>query len=211
LSWRRLGAGAVAAIAAALTACSSGSGTGHTVPPVTGLSGEARLYQLTPDELTRLCQDTAAYVEAVLPSSSFCRPSAISAAAAIAPTPTPEAGDADLQRACVLAYASCLVNTSFDAGAAAEPGATAPWFGCAGFPSDCQATIAGYSACVRDATTLAARVYGALPTCNQLTLASLTAMTTDAGANVSYSAPPTCVEVQAECPNIYIPAPLTGL
>jgi hypothetical protein len=174
---------------------SGGSGFNPSVP------ASKPLNQLSAADATKLCMDTDAYLNtqltAELSSQDFaCRALGLeSAALSVDASST----DATVRKACQDAYTLCL-NIPADAGANDVDAGTSS-SDCTNAQqqlSTCSATVGQLSACVSEETS---SIQSAFPPCNQLTVAKLTAVTGDGGADSTTSGP-ACTTLDTACPGL---------
>jgi len=112
---------------------------GASAEPVTTVSGCKALNALTPDEFTRVCNDTYAYFGSAISAETTCKWKGV-AFATSSSAPTEE----QLQENCRTKETACLADPS------------AVWSnnpGCDEFPEDCTATVADWATCITDEAT----------------------------------------------------------
>ena len=186
--------------ATAITGCSDGSaeenpasgGSGGTGggggDAVTTLSSSATLSTLTAADATKLCDDTYAYFRTAIPTATACKWKGLSFATSSS-APTQE----QLRANCSEKESGCLADP-------VTALATNP--GCSPLPSNCGATVAEYSTCVRDQVAFFNQTVNAIENCPVLTSTGTDAVWAALGAN-----PPASCSFAA-CPSLYPPNPL---
>jgi hypothetical protein len=124
---------------------------------VTNLPGTKVLSALTTDEATQLCKDTYAYFGKAISPATTCKWKGVYfATQSSAPT------EEKLRQNCTSKETPCL----------ADPGATWATPNCPDPPSsDCTATIADYSTCIRDQAAAFIQNVSTLPGCDAFTSA----------------------------------------
>jgi hypothetical protein len=167
------------------SSCASDGGAGS----VTSICASKAVNTLTAAEATQLCSDTRAYFARSITMATSCKFAAlVTAASSSSPT------EAGLRAAC-----SNALNTCNQPDSGAGPGASTS---CNDIPSTCTATVADYSACIRDKTTAFNQGVGALPGCATLTYADLTAVSMIQSDD---NASPSCMALQTTCPDFFPP------
>ncbi|HEX2670237.1 MAG TPA: hypothetical protein VHM25_05165 [Polyangiaceae bacterium] len=177
---------------------SGGSGPSAGGAPTTtsgtfssGLAGDKQLGSLTDDEAASLCQKLSEYfADGSAVSRNFeevtCRVSSV-LFSAFGGAET----DAALQASCKTFYDSCVAAPTMSSESCKKPDAS------------CTATTGEYEACVNDSVKQISQLGSAVPTCDQLTIASAGALFTGGSASAS---PASCQAVSAKCPD----APSSG-
>jgi hypothetical protein len=189
-------------LAAGCGGSSSGNGSGFqsSVPASTPLD------MLSAAQATQLCMTSLAYINtqvtSELNSKDFhCRTTGI-LAAAIQSSLTSGTTDAQLQMACTQAYNACL-SAPADGGVTGGLDAGTGTATCSTAMSDlanCTATVGQYDSCVNGTVSA---IQTAFPPCNQLTMATITALLSDGGSSsgsgAAFSAP-ACMAISTACP-----------
>jgi hypothetical protein len=168
---------------------SSGGGTGGGGSQVTTLDGSRALNALSATEATQLCDNSYAYFGTAIPLTTICKWRGLAYAA------SSSAPSQDVLRSnCTSKETSCQ--------------GTDPWannLGCNDLPSTCTATVAEYSACIRDQVTAFIQTVTAFPMCTAL-------MSTDTAALFEAMAggtpPASCASLNNACPDLFPPSPL---
>jgi hypothetical protein len=168
----------------------AGAATTNSGTFSSGLPGDKQLGSLTDDEAAALCQKLSEYfADGSAVSKSFeevtCRASSVILALFGAPTT-----DAALQASCKTFYDSCVAAPTTSSESCGKPDAS------------CTATAGEYDTCVNESVKQIGTLGTAVPSCEQLTLAS--AATVFAGS--ASASPASCQAVSAKCPN----APTSG-
>jgi hypothetical protein len=177
---------------------SSGSGSGFSpsVPASTPLN------KLSTSQAMQLCTDTGTYltssIAAEISSPTFeCQVVGVEVAT-LSFDPS-SSTNATVQKACQDAYDACL-KAPPDAGADdVDAGAGTFTSDCTttqGELATCSATVGQYTACVDELTLV---FTDAFPPCNQLTVAEVSASTSDAGTDPTSSGP-ACTALNKACP-----------
>ena len=122
---------------------------------VTTLSGTTALNALTEAEVTQLCDDTWAYFASAISAETFCKYRGLSFA-----TSSSAPSEEDLRANCTEKENACRG----DPGTAwsGNPGCSAP-------SSDCMATVAEYSTCIRDTAADFTQTVNGMPSCGEFT------------------------------------------
>ncbi len=170
--------------AAAGTGGSAGGGEGTAV---TTLSGTTPVNALTPDEATKLCDDTFAYFGSAIPLAIACKWQGL-AYAASSSAPTEE----QLRTNCTSHEASCQ-----DAGGANYNPS------CSEIPSTCTATVAEYSDCITEEVAAFTETVTGLITCDVITRDATSAIF----EAMAPTPPPSCESLSNACPDLYPPSP----
>jgi hypothetical protein len=163
-------------------------GAAGTNSAVTTLSGTKTVGTLTTAEASQLCNDVYMYFGTAIPNATACKWKGLSyAASSSAPT------QAMLQQNCTTQQSSCGID---------------PWAnnaGCSDLPAGCTATVAEYSACIKDTVVAFIQTVNGLPMCSALTSAD-TAKIFDAQAGAG--SPASCDTLANKCPDLTAPSPL---
>jgi hypothetical protein len=179
---------------AATGGASSGSGGGGGFD--TGLDDDKNLDDLTPDEVAQLCDKTEALVDKTLDDETLCKFMGVVAGSAAllgeaggdvgggGAAGGPSVPTGDPKALCEEGTAACLANPT--------PGESA----CT-VPSDCAITVAEYEACVTDMNAMFGSAKNLLPTCDNITLASLGLL-----AVLVQNQPASCDVVEEKCPDV---------
>jgi hypothetical protein len=191
------GLGLAVVISTVAIGCGGGGGSGFS----TSVPGSTPLNKLSAADATKLCMDTAAYEQAQFTTDFSnkdfeCRAGGLAAASASADSTST---NATVQKACQDFYTLCL-NTPLDGGALDVDAGTSS-SDCTNAQqqvSSCSATVMQLSACV---TEMSSEIQSAFPPCNQLTLANISAFTSDAGTDLTASGP-ACTTLDTACPGI---------
>jgi hypothetical protein len=164
---------------------SAGSAGGGSV---TSISGSKPLGTLTTAESTQLCDDAKAYFMSSISKANSCKFSALSNAAS-----TSAPSDAVLRTNCT------SMETSCNASAAMGPGVATS---CFAPPPTCTATVAEYSACIKDGAALLTQSASTLPSCSAVKLADISPifMAVEALYQV-----PGCMPLTTACPDFVFP------
>ncbi len=109
---------------------------GNEGDPVTALDSARLLNALNETEVTQLCNDTWAYYERTIPAEVFCKWKGVSYATSSSPH-----SEEQLISNCSSTEGSCLNNPT--EAWSGNPGCNAP-------NTDCAATVAQYSLCIKD-------------------------------------------------------------
>jgi hypothetical protein len=167
---------------------SAGTGGGGGGDSFTTLSGTATLSTLTAADATRLCDDTYAYFRTAISTENACKWRGLSFATSSS-APTQE----QLRANCAEKETQCLADpaTAFASSA-----------GCSPFPSNCGATVAEYSSCVKDMVAGFNPTVTAIAGCDVLTSQDTDAVWAALGA----AAPASCSF--SACPGLFPPNPL---
>jgi hypothetical protein len=181
---------------------SSGSGSGFQ----SSAPANTPLDMLSAAQAMQLCMTSLAYIKtqvtSEIDSKDFqCRTTGI-LAAAIESSSTAGTTNAQLQTACTQAYNACLsapadggVNGGLDAGTGTDNCSTAM-----SDLANCTATVGQYTSCVNGTVSA---IQTAFPPCNQLTMATITALLSDGGSSsasgTDFSAP-ACMAISTACP-----------
>jgi hypothetical protein len=166
-----------------------GGGADSGTASVTTLSGTKTISALTTGEANQLCSDTYNYFRSAIPKPVTCKwKGLVFGASSSAPT------IAMTQANCTSQESSCLQ-------------AADPWSinnGCDLPKPSCMATVAVYSACIKDEITAFIQTVNGLPGCAMLT------STSAIGDAQSNSNPPaSCTSLTDMCPEITPTNPLT--
>ena len=180
----------------------SGSGSGGSGPSAagaastnsgsfsSGLPGDKQLGSLTDDEAAALCKKLSEYfADGSAVSKSFEEVTCRLGSVVLATFGSPDT-DAALQASCKSFYDSCVASPTMSSES------------CGKADASCTATAAEYEACVNDSVKQIGQLGTAVPSCDQLTLAS--AATVFAGG--ASTSPASCQAVSTKCPN----APTSG-
>jgi Protein of unknown function (DUF1566) len=170
-----------------VSSCSS-TPTAHLGGFSSSIDGGTEFGQLTQPQLQTFCNevdsfDTSSGQDADL-QKLLCLLSGVFAAEVASPLT-----DANVRSACTAAYNQCL----------AQP--LTQTFTCPTTASlaGCTATVAEYSACINDDAKAEIMEVQALPSCGNLTVASLQP---EAGAPPNVALPASCQTVEQKCPNL---------
>ncbi len=161
----------------------------------TGLDEDKGLDDLTPDEVQQLCDKTEALVDKTLDDETLCKFMGVVAGSAAllgeaggdlggggaAGAPSVPAGDP--QTLCEEGTAACLADPTTGDSACTVP-------------SDCDITVGEYEACVSDMNAMFGAAKNLLPSCDNITLASLGLL----GVLVQ-NQPASCDVVNEKCPD----------
>jgi hypothetical protein len=180
--------GLLAGLLIGLVSSCSSTPTAHLGGFSSTLDGGTEFGQLTQTQLQTFCNevdsfDTSSGQDADL-QKLLCLLSGVLAAEVASPLT-----DANVRSVCTAAYNQCLAQ---------PPTQT---FTCPSTASlaGCTATVAEYSACINDDAKAEITEVQALPSCGDLTVASLQP---EAGAPPSMALPSSCQAVQQKCPNL---------
>jgi hypothetical protein len=189
------------------TGTAGGGGAGHTGTggtPVTGgafttsVPAGTKLTGLTSAQATQLCSDIGTFINHTF-IPNICNESASLSgleAAYIDLLGNPGATDAQLRADCTAATADA--GTSRCTGELVDGGVQT--CNVSSIPSTCQATVGQYGTCLNDTNAATAQFYGALPKCNAITAASVTALfAADGGASQGPPEPSTCSMFDSTC------------
>lgn len=158
---------------------------------VTSLSSTKAVSALTSAEGTQLCNDTYAYFGSAIPKATTCKWKGLAfAASSSAPS------DAVAQQNCTTQQNSCQQS--------ADPWANNP--GCNSIPSSCTATVAQYSACIRDEVAAFVQLVNGFPACAGVTTSVSSAINNALGSGMM---PPSCTALTDACPDLTPPTPLS--
>jgi len=168
---------------------SGGTGTGSTTGAggITSLDGEKLLGDLTPAEVTQLCNDAYAYLGNTVSQATLCKAEGLTySISTSAPT------DAVMRENCAAREEACL-NAS-------------PYVpDCGEMPSPCTATVADYSACVLDQASTYNNTVGTIANCTELTSQDKPAIW-DFAADL----PESCASLSPVCTGLDVPTPRVG-
>ncbi len=176
------------------TGGSSGTGGSAGGTSVTSVSSTKAVNKsaLSAAEATQLCNDTYAYFGTAITRANGCKWRGLSyASSSSAPS------EAVLQQNCTNQESACL---SGDGGAFTNPG-------CNDLPASCTATVAQYSACIKDEATAFTQTVTGLPSCSTLTSAGTSAVF---DAQTGGSPPASCASLMTACPALYYPNPFNS-
>lgn len=172
--------------------CGSSSGGGAAGSgEVTSLSGSRALNSLSAAEAAKLCTDSGSYASAAVSQANACKFAAVFSASFSAPTT-----DAEARAACMAIYTPCL-------SAPAQTNDT-----CDAIPATCTATVAQYSACMKDSIAAFNQTLAVLPGCSTLKLSDLSD-NSGGGAGTAGGAAATeasCVTLEKACPGFSVPS-----
>lgn len=140
------------------TGSGGSGGSAGAASAVTTLASNRALNSLTMTEANQLCSDTGAYVSSSVTRTDRCRFAGLKyAASSSAPT------DNDLRVNCSSLESDCN-----------QPDGAATFTAvCFEIPTTCTATVAQFSACLRDEVALYKQRYATLPVCSALVRADL--------------------------------------
>jgi hypothetical protein len=169
-------------------ATGGGGGAGGGGSSFTSLSGTAVLGALSAADASKLCDDTYAHFRTAISTENACKWKGLSfATSSSAPT------EEQLKANCSEKEMGCLADPA--AALSSNPG-------CNDFPTGCMATVAEYSACVKDLVAAFNQTVMSLSSCSSLTKQG----TDGVWAAMSASAPPSCTF--STCMGLYPPNPL---
>jgi hypothetical protein len=174
---------ALLTLGTALAACGGGGGSSFS----SGVDGSKPIASLSPDENTKLCKAAADYAKEHLSKGDAkevgCR--LIGIVGGIAGS-LGGGGDAAIRSACKQTYDECMKSE----------GTVMQDSTCSAPTGTCTATVADYEACVREAPESLDDVRAKLPTCAEVTQASLASFQKD----VADARGPACKALAAKCP-----------
>jgi hypothetical protein len=153
------------------------------------VDGTKALNALSATEATQLCKDAGAYASAALSKQNSCKFAALFGAAFGAPTT-----DAEARAACMTIYTACLSAPAQSDKLTCDP-----------IPSTCKATVAQYSACMKDGIAAVNQTFAAIPSCSTVTLADL-ADNGGAGGAGGATTSAACMAFQTACPDYNVPS-----
>jgi hypothetical protein len=154
---------------------------------VTSLDGGRLLSDLSPAEVTQLCSDGYAYLQAEIDQATLCK------AAGLTYTISSSAPTDDVMREnCATREAECLTAAPYVAN-------------CAPIPSPCTATVAQYTACVADQAAVYGTSVSGMPNCMEISGA-------DRAAIWDFVAilPESCGTLSPVCSGLDYPTPRVG-
>jgi hypothetical protein len=155
---------------------------------VTTLSDSKTLNTLTASEATQLCTDTAAYFGTTISMATTCKWRGL-AYGASSSAPSQDV----LRQKCTMQETNCSQ--------AGDPWASN--FGC-DIPASCTATVAAYSACIRDEVAAFLQVVDPLPVCTSLLMSDTSKIITAQTADP----PASCASLMNTCPELTPASPL---
>ena len=166
--------------------CCSSSGSS-----VTTLSDTKALGALTAAEVTQLCKDVYAYFGREISMATACKYRGLSDATSSSP-PT----DSQMQQTCKDHENACT-QAGTGVGSADKPG-------CSNIPSTCTATVAEYSACIRDEVAVFNQGVSGLPSCATALSANMSAVWEVMAPGTP---PASCDSLSNKCPALSQPVP----
>ncbi len=195
------GLGLAVVISTVAIGCGGGSSGGSGGPGFNpSVPASTPLNKLSSSQAMQLCTDTGTYLNSSITTeinSPTFECQVVGIEVATLSFDATSSTNATVQKACQDAYTACL-KAPPDAGADDVDGGT--------FTSDCtttqgdiatcSATVGQYTACVDELTSV---FTDAFPPCNQLTVAKLSASTSDAGTDPTTSGP-ACTALDNACP-----------
>jgi len=152
-----------------------------------GLAGDRTLGSLTDDESAGLCQKLSDYFSDSSATGKNVEEFTCRVSSAFTALLLGADSDAALQAACKPLYDSCVASPAMTEESCTKPDAT------------CQATIAEYDICVNDELKALNQAVTAVPSCDKITIASLTALFSQSQTIAS------CDALKAKCPGIETP------
>jgi hypothetical protein len=191
-----LGGASLTALAGSFSCGGSDSeGNGSSGSYKAGFPADRTVGDLTDSDLATLCQSVHAYYG----MSSGAKDLNCKGAGLIAVVPIlirSMKTDADLQKACSDASASCETRAASggDAGASAI---------CGKPTGSCTATVAEYEACATDQSAQLASAAANIPACETLTLAGIqSSLEAGVGTTTAPATPPSCQTLATKCPGL---------
>ena len=165
-------------------------GSSSSATTVTTLSDSMALNALTTADAAQLCKDVYAYFGKTISMTTACKYKGLSYA-----TSSSAPSDSQFQQACKDHESACTQAGS-GVGSADNPG-------CSNLPSTCAATVAEYSACIRDEVAAFNQGMNGLPSCAAATSASISAV----WQVMIPTSPASCDSLTTKCPDLSPPAP----
>jgi hypothetical protein len=169
----------------------SAGGSSSSGTSVTTLDDTKAMNTLTAADTTQLCKDTYAYFNSNISMETACKYKGLSlATASSAPS------DSEFQKICKDNQSACT-KAGTGVGSAENPG-------CSGLSTKCTATVAQYSACIKDEVAAFNQRLSALPDCATATSAIISKVWE---AMVPSTPPDSCDQIGNKCPDLTVPAP----
>jgi len=166
------------------TSSSGGAPSGNPGNYSSGIAGDRLLGSLTDDEFAGLCKKLSDYFSFSTPTGKNLELTSCRFTSAVAALFTAEQTDAALRTACQSSYDKCIAS-----GTTATETCTKP-------PATCAATVAEYDLCLNDQVQALNQIESAVPSCDKLTVASLTALFLSLGGMTA-----ACQTVEDKCPS----------
>jgi len=154
-----------------------------------GIAGDRQLGSLTDDEYAGMCQKLSDYFSDSSATGKNVEEFACRVSSALGALFFGADSDAALQAACKPLYDTCVASPTTTEESCTKPDAT------------CQATVAEYDTCVNDELKALNQAVTAVPSCDKITIVSLTALFAASGSQTIAS----CDALEAKCPGIKTP------
>jgi len=166
------------------TSSVGGAPSGNPGSYSSGIAGDRLLGSLTDDEFAGLCKKLSDYFSVSTPTGKNLELVSCRFTSAVAALFTAEPTDAALRTACQSSYDKCIAS-----GTTATETCTKP-------PATCAATVAEYDLCLNDQVQALNQIESAVPSCDKLTVASVTPLFLSLGGMTA-----ACQIVEDKCPS----------